>query len=241
MFLPGNKTQGHLRWASPWFSRFGTREPGTPPAKQFRSNPRGPLQSVRSTLGFLFLLSACPGKMRPSRHSVLPSATLPRCHTAPLERGRLEQACAECRTQPIVRVYTFGERSTSKQKKMQQIQDMGEGHRWSITGSRRQWHTLRSGHVPLHAELARRTASGLAGSAFQLLCSLPVVSAARPRHRRVCRARSRAPVQARAKRVPRDARPGGVCRAAARGAGRKTCPPARSLPHQHFVSSPGFT
>jgi hypothetical protein len=125
MFLPGNKTQGHLRWASPWFSRFGTREPGTPPAKQFRSNPRGPLQSVRSTLGFLFLLSACPGKMRPSRHSVLPAATLPRCHTAPLERGRLEQACAECRTQPIVRVYTFGERSPSKQKKMQQIQDMG--------------------------------------------------------------------------------------------------------------------
>ena len=160
MFLPGNKTQGHLRWASPWFSRFGTREPGTPPAKQFRSNPRGPLQSVRSTLGFLFLLSACPGKMRPSRHSVLPAATLPRCHTAPLERGRLEQACAECRTQPIVRVYTFGERSTSKQKKMQQRQrqDMGEGHRWSITGSRRQWHTLRSGHVPLHGELARRTA-----------------------------------------------------------------------------------
>ena len=32
-----------------------------------------------------------------------------------LERGCLEQACAECRTQPIVRVYTFGERSTSKQ------------------------------------------------------------------------------------------------------------------------------
>ena len=55
-----------------------------------------------------------------------------------LERGCLEQACAECRTQPIVRVYTFGERSPSKQKKMQQIQDMGEGHRWSITGSRRQ-------------------------------------------------------------------------------------------------------
>ena len=22
MFLPGNKTQGHLRWASPWFLRF---------------------------------------------------------------------------------------------------------------------------------------------------------------------------------------------------------------------------
>ena len=26
MFLPGNKTQGHLRWASPWFLRFGTKE-----------------------------------------------------------------------------------------------------------------------------------------------------------------------------------------------------------------------
>ena len=47
---------------------------------------------------------------------------------------------------------------------------MGEGHRCSITGSRRQWHTLRSGHVPSHAELARRRSSGLAGSAFQ--CAL---------------------------------------------------------------------
>ena len=153
MFPPGNKTQGHLRWASPWFSRFGTREPGTPPAKPFRSNPRGPLQSVRSTLGFLFLLSACPGKMRPSRHSVLPAATLPRCHAAPLlcccagpmpcycafplprcrsavlprccaavlprYRAAVLSACAGCRTQPIVRVYTFGGRGTVEQEEMQ--------------------------------------------------------------------------------------------------------------------------
>ena len=54
-------------------------------------------------------------------------STRPMLCSVRLERGRREQACAECRTQPIVRVYTFGERSTSKQKKMQQRQDMGEG------------------------------------------------------------------------------------------------------------------
>ena len=127
-----------------------------------------------------------------------------------LERGRLEQACAECRTQPIVRVYTFGERSTSKQEKMQTWErDTGvrsPGHADNGTPSE----VATSHHTPsLHAgdPLASRVLRS------SVLCSLPVVSAARPRHRRVCRARSRAPVQARAKRVPRDARPGGVCRA----------------------------
>ena len=91
--------------------------------------------------------------MRPSRHSVLPAATLPRCHAAPLlcccagpmpcycafplprcrsavlprccaavlprYRAAVLSACAGCRTQPIVRVYTFGGRGTVEQEKMQ--------------------------------------------------------------------------------------------------------------------------
>ena len=207
--------------------------------------------------------------MRPSRHSVLPAATLPRCHAAPLlcccagpmpcycafplprcrsavlprccaavlprYRAAVLSACAGCRTQPIVRVYTFGGRGTVEQEEMQTWErDTGvrsPGHADNGTPSE----VATSHHTPsLHAgdPLASRVLRS------SVLCSLPVVSAARPRHRRVCRARSRAPVQARAKRVPRDARPGGVCRAAARGAGRKTCPPARSLPHQHFVPVP---
>ena len=47
----------------PWFRRFGTREPGTPPAKRTRSHLRGSVQSVRSTFP---TCANGAGRMQPS-------------------------------------------------------------------------------------------------------------------------------------------------------------------------------
>lgn len=47
----------------PWFRRFGTREPGTPPANRIRSHLRGSVQSVRSTFP---TCANGAGRMQPS-------------------------------------------------------------------------------------------------------------------------------------------------------------------------------
>ena len=47
----------------PWFRRFGTREPGTPPANSIRSHLRGSVQSVRSTFP---TCANGAGRMQPS-------------------------------------------------------------------------------------------------------------------------------------------------------------------------------